>query len=255
MTIMSKEKNERSIKNAVLRQIKSGKAAMRPKWHFVLKTILVSTGILIASFALLYLVSFIYFYLRQSGILFVPSFGPHGFGVFLLSLPWLLILVSIVFFITLEVLVKRYAFTYRKPLLYSLVGIIVFVAIGSFVLAHTHLHQGLFRHAEEGRLPIVGGLYRGYGMQKMEGVHAGMVSKITTDGFIMTNRRGDELKVVITAETKFPQNMDLQEEDKVVVLGERDGDTIVAVGVRTIADEMHGFPRRESGGWLHAPKQ
>ena len=241
---MNKPKHKKTIKNTVLAQIKSGQAIMKPKWHFVLKTILVAVGVVIVAFALIYLVSFIFFILRQTGVFFVPSFGFRGVGIFLVSLPWFMILTGLVFFVTLEILVKRYSFTYRKPLLYSLIGIIIFVLIGSFIVSRTGLHQGLFRYAEDRRLPVVGRLYRGYGLERMEKVNPGIVDELTDEGFRMTNRQGETLNVLISSDTRFPLGADFEIGDRVVVLGERENGTIEAYGVRRIDDEMRRFPRR-----------
>src|SRR3989344_3614541 len=115
----------RSIKEEVIARIKRGETIMRPRWHFVLRAMLYALGVLIAALALVYLASFIMFVLRETGLLFVPSFGFRGVGVFLFSLPWFLILLSLVFVFVLEVLVRRYAFAYRKPLLYSVFGIVI----------------------------------------------------------------------------------------------------------------------------------
>lgn len=246
---MNNPKNKNIIKDAVLAQIKSGQAIMKPKWHFILKTILVAIGVTIVALTLLYLVSFIFFVLRQTGVFFIPSFGFRGIGIFLISLPWLLILTGLVFFVTLEILVKRYSFTYRKPLLYSLIGIIIFVLVGSFIVSRTGIHQGLFRNAEEHRLPIVGSLYRNYGLQRMENVHPGTIDELTDEGFRMSNRRGEILNVLISSDTRFPLGIDFEIGDRVVIIGERDNGTIEAFGVRRIDDEMRQFPRRE--GWKH----
>ena len=107
---------EKSIKNKVLEAIKSGQVKMRPRWYFILKTILVALGIVMIFLTLLYLISFIIFILRITGIWFAPAFGFEGYGIFLFSLPWLLVIISVLFAIILEVLVKRYSFAYRHRL-------------------------------------------------------------------------------------------------------------------------------------------
>lgn len=211
---------------------------MRPRWHFVLKAVLGILGIIIMAMAALYLISFILFALREAGLLFIPGFGFHGVGVFLFSLPWILILVSLVFIVCLELLVKRYAFSYRKPLLYSVFGGLGLVVFGSALLFHFGFHEQVFKFVERQGMPVMDPFYRGYALPRGEGVHRGSISGFTEKGLTITTRRGDVLEVQIASETAFPYGLDLQIGDEIVVLGERASSTIEAVGIRRIDERM-----------------
>ena len=142
--------NHDLIKDKVLAKIESGEAYMKPRWHFILKTVLWLSGTVIVALLLIFVASLTLFSLRQTGVLFIPAFGFRGIGAFLLSLPWILIVFAVVFIIVLEILVKRYTFAYRRPLLYSILGILFFVIIGSILISITHFHQGLYRSVREG---------------------------------------------------------------------------------------------------------
>ncbi len=237
----------KSIRDAVLAKIRTGQAKMRPRWHFVLKALLVFFGLVIGFLTLLYLTSFTVFMLRQSGVWFIPIFGFRGVMMLFASLPWLLILAGISFVILLEILVRRYSFAYRKPLLYSLLGIIAFTVLANSVVARTGFHEKFFMRAREGKLPIAGGWYRDFGLAKSQNVHPGTVIEITEDGFRMENRRGETLTVIISPETRFPLGIDFQKGDQVVVLGERDNDHIGALGIRRVDSESHRPFKRP--GW------
>jgi hypothetical protein len=235
---MSNKELHNPIKNKVLAKIKAGETRMRPKWHFILKTTLLAVGTVLATLTLLYLLSFVLFVLRQSGVWFPPAFWVRGLCIFFASLPWVLIALAIVFIVVLEVLVKRYAFAYRRPLLYSVVGIIILVLLGSVAISQTRVHQGFFKHAKEGRLPVAGPLYREFGMKRHKSVHPGIITEIADDGFKIENHRNEILTVIITAETRFPLGLDFVVDDEVVVLGERDNGTVTAFGIRRIDEQM-----------------
>lgn len=223
-----------SIKDKVLAAITSGQVKMLPRWHYVLKAILAISGAIMLSLALLFLASFIIFYLRQSGVWFAPGFGLRGIGVFLTSLPWLLILVAVVFVVVLEVLVKHYAFAYRQPLLYSALGIVLLVTLGGIAVAKTSFHGEFLRQAREHRLPFGEPLYREFGVKGARNVHPGNISELTENGFILSTRHDEDLTITVTPQTRFPIGYDLAEGDLVVVMGEREGDTVEAFGVRKI---------------------
>lgn len=238
---MHNESERESIKDKVLTRIKSGQVAMRPKWHFALRAILAALASVIALLALLYLVSFVAFMLRETGVLFVPAFGFRGLSAFFASLPWVLLAVSAAFVAVLEVLVRRYSFAYRRPLLVSLAAIILLVLTGGIMIARTSFHRGLLRQAEERRLPLGEFLYRGYGRPRLRNIHPGMVTELIEGGFFMQSRRGESLRVMVNPETRFPFGIDFAEGDAVVVFGERDDGTVRAQGIRSMphgADEM-----------------
>ena len=130
-----------NVKDTVLNKIKEGEVAMRPRWHFVFKGGLALVGIGVLALWLIYLVSFIMFALATSGVIMIPAFGFQGLVGFLLALPWLLILVAAVFIVLLEILVNKYSFGYRKPLLYTLFGVVGFTVVGTFLVSQTGLHD------------------------------------------------------------------------------------------------------------------
>ena len=59
----------------ILETIKARHIAMRPKWHFVLKSSLKVLGIIMLFLTIIFMASFILFVLRATGVLFVPLFG------------------------------------------------------------------------------------------------------------------------------------------------------------------------------------
>ena len=235
-----------SIKDAVLEKIRRGEVLMRPRWQFVLKGVLVALGAVLVALALLYLVSFVFFALRQSGVWFVASFGWRGMRAFFVGIPWVLVLVALVFIVVLEILVKRYAFSYRKPLLYSVLGIVCAVFVGGFVVAKTAFHRGMYRRMEGRGLPIAGPLYRAYGVPHFRQIHPGIIASTTQEGFIIMSRGGEEVVVRVSPATRLPLGYDFIIGDPVVIMGEQEGATVRAFGMRKIDDEFReGFYTRE----------
>lgn len=249
---MNKEPNKKSIKDMVLEKINAGKTRMIPRWYFILRAALALVGLVIFLLSSLYIMSFILFILRKTGIWFLPVFGIRGVGVFLASIPWLLVITGATFIILLEALVRHYSFGYRKPLLYSVAGIIIFVAAASVFVLGTSFHEGLYKRAHMGGLPIIGQLYRDYESIWNNNAYVGVISELTSDGFKMENMRGETLSVIVTSETSFPSGLDFQKGDRAIVLGNRDEDTVKAIGVRRIDDNMMPRHGRQNNGW-HSP--
>ena len=239
------------IKDKILAAIDTGKVKMRPRWHFILQTSLIIVGVALISLTLLFLISFIIFSLRNTGVWFAPSFGYRGIGVFLTSLPWLLIVLTVIFVVLLEILVKKYSFAYRQPLLYSALALVLIVTIGGVAIAQTPFHRGVMRQTFERHLPVAETFYRGGGgMTGLGLMHAGSIEEITANGFILSSRRGEDLNIITSPKTQFPAGYDLIEGDLIVVMGERSDDTVQAFGVREIEAmpgefiPRHQFPQR-----------
>lgn len=235
---MTEEIEKKSAREEVLDAIRSGEVQMRPRWQFVLRgTLAVLGGVLIA-LVLLYLVSLIIFTSRQTGAAFVPAFGLRGIFAFLRALPWLLITLSLVFIVLLEILVRRYSFAYRRPLIYSGAGIIVVVVAGGFLVASTSLHHRLFDRATSQRLPSFARVFYYIGpAPRFSDIHRGVITSTTTRGFIIQSRMGEKRSVAVASGTQITENDGLELGDMVVIFGPEASDTIEAIGVRKIKEK------------------
>ncbi len=155
-------KDNKTIQQEILSAIESGKVTMRPKWHFVAHTALLVVGTVIVYLLILYLMSFMVFVVREQGPGMRPGPG-RVINQVLHSLPWILVALSIGFIALLQSLVKRYHFGYGKPLLYSAIGIIIVVTVGTIIVDATHLHRRLHDRSIDRKLPLKGErLYRRY---------------------------------------------------------------------------------------------
>jgi len=230
-------KDQKSIREDILAAIKSGQVKMRPKWLFVLKASLAVIGVLILLLTILYLASFIIFILRQTGVLFVPVFGYQGWYAFFAHLPLFLIILLIMFIVILELLVRNYSFAYRRPLLYSVLGISILAAIGAFAVANSSFHGGMSKYADKNRETFVGRFYGEYGRQRFGDVHRGIIMEMINNGFTMRNRREEVLTIVVSRRTRLPLGADFSSGDIVVVFGPRDGNEVQAFGVQEIEGE------------------
>ncbi len=236
------EKKMRKIKNSVLdnvlKKIETGEVKMKPRWYFVLRGILFLMLIIIGLLMTLYLVSFVLFVLHYTGVWFMPVFGIKGIKVYLLSIPWMLVVVGLFFIVLLEFMVKQYAFAYKRPLIYSLLGILVLILFGSFFVFRAGFHQDFFRRAYENKLLFASHMYRQFGLRKFRDIHRGIIKEIRDEGFIIENYLGENLLVIVSSETRLPSGIIFDIGDNVVVLGERDDSVVKAFGVRKIGDEL-----------------
>jgi hypothetical protein len=227
-----------SLERDVMDAIRTGRVKMRPRWRHVLSSVLAAIGAIILLLTLLYIMSFAIFMLRQSGALFVPVFGMRGLFSFFAAIPIVLIILLIVFMIILEVLVRRYAFTYRRPLLVSVLAILAIVFLGGYALERTHIHNALFLEARRpgGLPPLIGQMYRAGG-QHIPGIYRGVIVSLIPNGFVIVDENGaGTTTVFIDPSTRLPLGADFTLGDEVVVFGDGASGTVHAFGIRTVED-------------------
>lgn len=223
-----------NIRDQVLDRIERGDVTQKPRWYFLLHGALFFLGVLLVTLTLLFVSSFIVFSLYRNGLWFMPGFGWRGLGVFLWSLPWLLVLLATIFVIVLEVLVHRYAFAYRRPLLISAFGVVAIGIVGGFLLAQTSLHRTLLVRAKHHTLPLAGPFYREYGESKFSNVHVGEVQEVVGNRFMLRTPTEEVFTVILTPETRLPFGINFAMGDNIVVFGDQVNRHIEAVGIRRI---------------------
>ena len=235
-------KDQKAIKEKILEKIKSGGVKMKPKIYFVLKSFLITGGILLFFVFLLFLVSLIHFHLRASGLWYLPRFGSHGLGIYFKSLPWFLILFCLILVFVLEIFSRKFSFVWKRPLIYSLLAIIFILLIGTFILEKTSVHPRLLFKTKIGQMPSpFAPIYREFGMPKFEDVHRGIVEKLTESGFLLRKADDELLTVILTPDTRFPFGKEIEINDSVVVIGKKEDDTVHAFGFRKIDDQFKSF--------------
>ena len=226
---MHKENEE--IRNTVLEAIRSGKTAMRPKWHFVLTGVLFAIGVLIVFCVTLYLASFAVFSMRETGAWTAPLYGTRGLMPFLRAIPVALAALSLLFIAILETLVRRYSFAYRAPLLYSLIAVLVMTITASVFVAP--FHRAPFRAARRGGLRVGGQLYRRFNVGRARNVRHGTIDSLVEGGFVLRNIEDATSLVLVAPETHLPAGMTFKIGDTITVFGIEEKESIKARGVRT----------------------
>ncbi len=234
------------MKDTVMQKISRGELTMRPRWYFALLSALATAALFLLALWLVYLESFIIFLVQGTGLAYVPSFGVHGVLVFLYSLPWLLVFLTVGFLGLTHWFLQRYAFCYTRPVMFSIIGLIGFSMLGAFLLARSELHYAAMERATDRGLPIFGVVYKEYGLVPQKAVHVGTIRATTSSGFILESRTGDVYQILVQSHTRVPHEV-LQLGETVLILGTNQAGTIEARGVRgfDIRHIKHRLPQPE----------
>jgi hypothetical protein len=117
---------------------------------------------------------------------------------------------------------KEFSFVYRRPLIYSVAGLLTVVAIVGIGVGQTSIHLRIGSFMEGHGVPGGRHLYERYWRPPFDRAGSGIIVDMGVDGFILETRRGELLLVATTSETQFPLGETLQVGDTVVVMGDRD---------------------------------
>ncbi len=242
---MTPSEHDPSLRSAILADIQSGKAKMRGRSYFVVHAALLGLGVIVLVLGLLYAVSLAIFMLKQTGAWFAPTIGWRGLLVFLAAVPWLLVVVTLIFVLLLEGLLQSYRFAYRRPILYSLLAILAVTVFGGFGLAHTRLHLALYNRAfNHGFMPLAGNVYRGCCDERPSALLPGKVTAERQTGFLLMTPEGRLVEVVVTSTTRLPRGTVLTVGDSVIVIGSAWEAGVLADGVRLMEPVGHGSTDR-----------
>jgi hypothetical protein len=222
--------------------IKEDRVHMRSRLHFFLKGTLWVSGVIVSALVALFLVSFAIFVLRGNGLFEVPHFGVRGLVPLLFSLPWLIVLGIVLLVGILEVLGRRFALVYRRPLVYSVLGITIATVLGGTLIAQSTIHERMFAANQERRVPGFGRLYES-ALRDRTDVHVGTITALTDSYLEIETRGGSITRIATTSETRMSP-LPFIIGDVVVVLGEQNNATITALGIRPFDKNRALFPRR-----------
>jgi hypothetical protein len=229
-----------NVRGHVMAAIQAGRVRMRPRWQFILYSAFGIVGTLLVFFTLIYVASLALFFLRDSGAIFAPSFGVRGWFALLHSLPWLLITLIIMFTLLLEILVRKYSFVYRKPLIVSVLAITALIALCGFAIAQTPFHHNMLMQSRHGGgMPFLGMFYGPQIRPPHEGdVYHGEIVGVFNGGFVLSDIDGEGTTTVyVSPRTRLPYGADFAPGDYVVVVGDGSASgTVQAFGIREIEE-------------------
>lgn len=218
---MNNNKHVSQFKDKILEKIKSEEVKMKPKMYFVFTSMLYIVGLTLGTIFTVYLLSFLLYFFTSQSLEHTRNFGLYGIKIFLISLPWIIILLSIILFIILEILVRHFKFGYKKPIIYSLSAIIIFMSLTSLVIAKTSLYN---------HMPMIGNLSEHY--KHLEYMHRGVAIDVKPKRFILQDLNNQNKHVVIiTNKTRLKPGLQVNNGDRVMVIGKEQDDEIIAEGI------------------------
>lgn len=189
------------LKDEVLQKIRTGDVHMKSKSYFAWQVIALAFVAALIVIIAAWIVSFIIFSLSISERAFLLGFGWRGIRTFLLLFPWKLALVELLLIVLLNWLIHRFRFSYRSPLLYSLLGGFVLSGVLAWVMHSGSIQQVLLDQHSQNNLPVIGSFYdRVERPDNQPDVIRGMVIEVRMRGLLIQDIDNESLINVILPE-------------------------------------------------------
>jgi len=224
------------FKDEIIKKINSQEIQMKPKFHFILTTILYIGGLIFGALCLVYLISFLIYFFNIQSLEQTRNFGLYGLKIFLYSLPWFIMLLAGILFVILQILVRHFSFGYKKSILYTVGAIVILITSTSIAIAKTSFHDNLQNTALKRQVPIMQQFYKRY--EQVENMHRGIARDIQREQFILDEITFEHKSniIKILERTRVKPGLKIQEGDIVIVIGEAKNSEILAEGIHIFGE-------------------
>ena len=223
------------MKKDLIDTIKNGRIKMRPRSYFITRSVVALIGTIVVFFVILFMITFIVFALQENGGSFATHFGFAGWGIFLESLPWSMLFLSLALALILWILLRRYAIVYRQPFLYVLLALAIVTSLASAFISESAIQGEIFHYAFQNHIPVVSGVYE-LETAPANDIYRGHVAVLATSSFILTDETGHTSTILLIPAAMERFSM-LGRGDYVVIFGHSVATaTISASGVTKIVD-------------------
>ncbi len=227
------------LSDEVMKKIEEGEVQMQSRGRYRVLRLALWAAFALAVGLVVYAASVLLFDLDDTGAWALVGAGPEGWQAFVLSLPWMFLGLVIGGIFLVQRAGRNEFSLYRRPLVITLAVITLFVVGGGWLAARTSLHPYMRHRARVGMMPLVGGMYAHRGMA-LRNAAVGTIVESLPSGFGLAPWGNEEedarIVVTVTSDTRVAPGLSLSVGENVVVLGQRQENTVTARMIRTIQD-------------------
>ncbi len=129
-----------NLEKNIMTKVKSSAIAMKPRWYFILGSLLMGVGLIGFSIEAIFLTNLIFFLLRRHG-----PMREYKLQLILNNFPWWIPLLAIIG-ITIGIWsLKKYDFSYKKNFYLITIGFVLSIIVAAFIINLSGLNDTWFR--------------------------------------------------------------------------------------------------------------
>lgn len=230
------------LKTKIIETLSKGDIKMIPKWRLALYSFGAIFALAFLFLVLIFTLSLIFFILSRYGFMYLPMFGFMTILHTLKAVPLLLLLCTVVLLIVIELISRKYAFSFRRPLAITLLSITTLAVVISFLLSMTSVHEYVRDYAKEHDISLVSNAYKRplpimYGSKDMTVVRGSVIDS-STDFVVVELFDGTKVKAYASTTAGISQ-LPLVGSD-ILLFGNFVGEDFEIIGIKNAPREPFG---------------
>lgn len=129
----------KNLEKNIMTKVKSGQITMKPRWYFVLGSLLMSFGLIGLSIGAIFLTNLSFFFLRQHG-----PMGEWRFQLMLESFPWWIPILAILGIVAGIFFLKKFDLSYKKNFSLIITAFVAAIVLAAFIIDLTGINDVWF---------------------------------------------------------------------------------------------------------------
>jgi len=241
---MSKQ-NTINLEKQIMAKVKSGQVKMKSRLNILAQKLGLGSGVLLLGLVLILILAGLAYWLRANSDLYYLAGPFRGRQIFWQTFPYLWLAGFIGLFIFLSWLLKKYDFSYKKPLLAILALILaLFLTSGYLLQSHPTLANYLRKH-----LPLI------YAPKTNDfGFVIGEVLEKNNRQLILNTQGNQEYTVTYNQQTRFPKGT-IEVGDTVRAMGQINEQQLKAIAIMNLSHRRQMFKITPSQKQYHFQNQ
>lgn len=236
---MTPEQQPPQNQQPILDAIKQQGVTMHSRRYFRARHWLALLAAILMGAIVIWHYSVVFFGVTHSGRWYLTGFGTPGWRQFFLSLPWLLIIIGIVFIVIFfQVLIRGTKF-YRLPTVAGTAILLVVTALGACLVATTPFHLNMHRNTAAKFFPFLTSVYKNIADREPAHIVSGTVIDIGSQQFTLVDRHGNRVVITTTEETDYRTGYQPRVGDAVEVLGDRDDGQFHSLSIKRLPNSYY----------------
>lgn len=229
---------KKTVAEIINNKIKKGEIQMKTSLFVWMEKLSLNGGITVLLGFLILIAGLLAYWTNNNHDLLFGGYGKYGLSSFFRSFPYVLAGIFILVFILIGVLFRKFDFSYRKPFLLILMSVLIGVlGLGWFFMSQP---VGQRFYQQEGRRFHMG-------MQNSDTTVFGIVSLIRGEEIVINGEDMRMISIKTSTDTHFPYGRPTKNQT-IRAVGEWDGDTFKAVGVRVFSETNAPTRRMDGSG-------
>lgn len=229
---------KKTVAEIINNKIKKGEIEMKSSFTIWMEKLSLKGGITLLLGLLILIAGLLAYWTNSNHDLLFGGYGRYGLSSFIRSFPYIMTGIFMFIFIVIGTLFRKFDFSYKRPFFLILTFIFMGILILGWVLMRQPAGQRFYQ--QEGRRFQMGNLSN-------DTMVFGTVSQISGNEIFIYSEDRHLIKISVSPDTHFPFGLPI-ENNIIRAVGEWEGKTFNAVGVRVFSETNSPFRRMDGSG-------